>query len=243
MAEFTLSEQQLSFLTTFITKTSKIDGQGQDGGEDRTAWDAAYSVTAERVSELVAQGHSKAAALEGALAKCSTVAETGDVARAIAALAKVDGVLDGLAPEQKAGGENVGGISLVKLGIARVEWPKVQSSSHAALRDVQSAIQAAYAPFPSEAAKVAAAVGTLDGVIDTLNDTLKDQLDDVYNAQDDAERAKTVAVVRKTVSAFKTFVETDPVAKAVDGNSFAPGTSVMGAVQKNLSAMMTALGG
>ncbi len=147
---------------------------------------------------------------------------------------------EGSAPNQAEG--NIGGVSLTKLGIARAQWPAARNGAHEAIRTVQSRMRAAYAPYPSEASKVEAAIGKIERVVTTLDDTLKSQLDDVYNAQDDEARTKTVGVVQKTVAKFKNFVETDPIAKAIDGNSFAPGTSAIGPVKKNLDDMIAALG-
>lgn len=139
-------------------------------------------------------------------------------------------------------GSGVGGVNLVKLGIARNEWPTIRQAAHDGIRTLQAGIQAAYAPYPSEAGRVQAAIGVIGAVVSKLDDTLKKQLDDVYNAQDEASRASTIDVVRRTVEQFHNYVTTDPVASSIDDNSFVPNLSAIAPVRANLDQMMAALG-
>ncbi len=210
----------------------------------RAAWDTIAPKLAARVDGFVQSDAPSADKVATAWEQTQAVAAAGNYTKALEAAKKIAGVINQIAKAapQKAEAKGVGGVSLVKLGVARAEWPKVHGAAHTALDTLKSKMRKLYAPYPKEAAQLDLAVAQIDRVLSTLDDRLKEQLDDVYNAQNEDAREITIDRVRGTVVEFRNFVETDPVAVAIDGNSFTPGVSPIAPIRKNLAAMMAALG-
>ena len=249
-----LTDPQKHFLKTFLGSkspdTTDVSDTSDTRDEDpeiaklRAAWDTASAQMAPRVDALTKGAVPNAERIEKAWQAVQATAASEDYAKALAAAQRVGAAIDQMPkPAQAEDAQGVGGVSLVKLGIARNAWPGLQSAAHADLDTLKASLRSAYAPYPDQSAKVEAAVGRLDQVISTLDDTLKDQLDDVYNAQTEEARIATIGVVKRTVARFKTYVESDPVAVAIDDNSFAPNIAPIAPIRKNLDAMTAALGG
>ena len=243
-----LTEQQRHFLKTYLGSKLRDSDNTEDEDPERAklraAWQTASDQMAPRVDALTQDAVPNADRIEKAWQAAQATAASGDYAKALTASQRVGAAIDQMAKApQVADAQGVGGVSLVKLGIARNAWPGLQSAAHADLDTLKASLRSAYAPYPDQSAKVEAAVGRLDQVISTLDDTLKEQLDDVYNAQTEEARLATINVVKRTVARFKSFVDSDPVAAAIDDNSFAPNIAPIGPIRKNLDAMTAALGG
>ncbi|AVO36669.1 hypothetical protein [Pukyongiella litopenaei] len=145
-------------------------------------------------------------------------------------------------PEPTSGGQDIGGISVMKLGKARLEWIDLRRGSAAQVAALQKTIRSYYADTPGTGDMVASAFGKVDSAINRLNATLEDQLDDLLNAGTDEDRRKHAATVSKTVGAFKSLCDSDPILSAIDGNEFDASTQVIGPIKAKLDEIGRALG-
>jgi hypothetical protein len=170
--------------------------------------------------------------------------KAGEFAAAIASYQQLEGkVKQALAGGAKpAADAATGGVSIAKLGKARIEWQSTRQNAIASLGKLKTAFQAAYAAEPELAQEVNAALKKLDGIFARLNETLHDQLDRVLNEADPAKRAELAKIAKKTMADFASFVDSDPVMQALDGNEFAPETQITGPLKAKLSEIAAALG-
>lgn len=119
------------------------------------------------------------------------------------------------------GANDDGGVSLVALGKARLEWPGVRDRAFEDLGRLKAAITADYADMPEAAGQVSAALATLDKSLSVFQYALHDKLDEVLNADGEARRAK-VGEVRKIIDAFGKRLDSDPILGALDDNDILP---------------------
>jgi len=64
----------------------------------------------------------------------------------------------------------------------------------------------------------------------------------VLNEQDLSQRAKLSAIAKKTMSDFMTFVDTDPIMSALDGNEILAETKMTEPIRAKLNEVAVALG-
>ncbi|MEM9249667.1 MAG: hypothetical protein AAGB05_13345 [Pseudomonadota bacterium] len=241
MALATLNDDQKRFVEKYLGTAVDLSDAGPS--KARKAWEATAPKLDKRVTGLVESGAPLADKLAEAWGQAGKVANSGNYPKAMDAAKKVAAGIDKIAraKPQVADAKGIGGVSLVKLGIARAEWPKIHANAHSALETLISKLRTLYGPYSNEAAQLDLAVAQIERIISTLDERLKSQLDDVYNAQNEHAREITIDRVRSTVAEFTNFVDTDPVALAIDHNSFTPGLAPMAPIRRNLHQMMSAL--
>lgn len=132
-------------------------------------------------------------------------------------------------------------ISLVRLGQCRLAYGKARLKSLGAIARLKSTIRRAYRSNPGLADEVERGLGRLDALIARLNRDLENELDAVLNA-DAAGRAALAAKAGRTAGALATLLETDPVARSLDGNAFEPGMTAAGDLKSALRGIEAALG-
>lgn len=135
-----------------------------------------------------------------------------------------------------------GGVSAMKLGMARLDWIGVRET---ALRDVsklQGNIREAFAAQPEASKAVEAGITRLGMTIHRISEDLNDELDDVLNQSDPAKRANLARDAAATARGFLKLVDNDPVISAIDGTVYMPDISVVKPMKKSLNAILGALG-
>jgi hypothetical protein len=134
-----------------------------------------------------------------------------------------------------------GGVSLVKLGKARLEWADARVQGVSGIQRLKVAIQEDYADMPEAGDAVRAALGRLDKLVGQIDDRLVDELDAVLNAPAEA-RGPLADRARSTIAGFSAVVDKDPILAALDGNEFVPELSVVAPLRARLAAISAALG-
>jgi hypothetical protein len=157
-----------------------------------------------------------------------------------AVLAELVALLKSLASAPSAAG-GTSGVSLVKLGKARLEWIAVRRDALEGIRRLRTAIEAEFGDDAEQTQPLQAALRKLDEGIDQLEAELPDQLDAVLNA-DPAERPALVTVARRTLTRLTTYLSTDEVMQELDDNEVVEGLQVVGPVQAKLQEISQALG-
>ncbi len=175
-----------------------------------------------------------AAQVKALFVQCNGAIQSRDVARA-------SQCLDGL--EQYCGGTpgDAAGLSLVKLGKARLEWDGVRAEAVREIQRLKLTMQEEYKDDPEEQAAVGKALGRLDGLITSLNEELGEQLDQVLNAEPEPRR-RLLPTAQATLKRFVTFVDSDQLMSVIDGNEYAPDMRVAGPLRAKLQAIAAALG-
>jgi len=145
------------------------------------------------------------------------------------------------AEEGEAAPEPGGVVSIVKLGVVRVEW--IDNRSHAVqeLERLKQILQDEYQNVPEEQAALGAAMQTLTAKAAALDEELGDQLDRVLNA-DPAQRPKQVATANGVLARFENFLATDELMAAMDGNEYDPGMVFVEPLRDKLRDIAAALG-
>lgn len=151
-------------------------------------------------------------------------------------------VKQAMASETKSDGDASGGVSVFKLGKARVEWQTTRLDAIKAMDKLKVAFEAAYASKPQLKSEVAAALQRLDGVFTTLHEELYEQLDKLLNEADPPKRAALAGVARKTMSDFIRYVESDNIMQNLDGNEILPETQITAPIYVKLREIAAALG-
>ena len=134
------------------------------------------------------------------------------------------------------------GISLVKLGKARLEWASHRARMIGEIRKLKGLVGQAYAAAPELATSVNGGLSLLDTALGQFTSRLEDELDAVLN-ESDAERRKTLAArAISTTNAFLSECESNPVVSAIDGNEFAPDMSIIATAKARLNGISAAIG-
>ena len=142
----------------------------------------------------------------------------------------------------KSGADGTAGaVSVMRLGKARVEWIGVRRTAVTEIGRLREAIKNEFENDAEQAAQLAAALAKLGQRIDKLDPTLEQQLDVVLNAAE-AARPAPVAVARRTLQDFITYLQTDEVLVEVDGNEVLPDIAVVGNMRAALGNIAAALG-
>ncbi len=134
------------------------------------------------------------------------------------------------------------GLSLVKLGKARLEWPEIHTAASSELKRLKAEIQNQYSDMPQAAGAVTSALKTLDDSFALFNERLHDQLDEVLNAEEDA-RGKEISNAKRMIASFSKHVDSDPIIAAIDGNDILPDTRIAQPIRQKLAEISAALGG
>ncbi len=134
-----------------------------------------------------------------------------------------------------------GGVSVVKLGKARLEWANTRLQGISGIERLKTAIADDYADMPEAGDAVRAALGRLDRLVAQIDARLQDELDAVLNAPAEA-RGPLAERVRGTISGFSAMVDKDPILAALDGNEFVPELSVAAPLRAKLAEISAALG-
>ena len=153
---------------------------------------------------------------------------------------QITDLLGKLAGAAKQAGSDDGGVSLVKLGKARLEWPGVRDKAFADLGLLKKAITADYADMPEAAQQVSGALATLDKSLSVFQLDLHDKLDEVLNAEG-AARAGKVVEVRRIIDAFGKRLDSDPILGALDENDILP-VQIAAPLRGKLGEISEALG-
>jgi len=144
--------------------------------------------------------------------------------------------------EQADTGEAPGGLSIVKLGKARLEWPQVRDQAMVDLGRLKDQIREDYEDDPDAAGEVTSALGMLDKSLAAFQIKLHERLDEVLSAEGDARTAK-VGEARKIINAFNKHIDSDPVLGALDSNEILPDLQITAPLRQKLSEISAALGG
>lgn len=183
----------------------------------------------DKVQEMVSR-------LQDSVRKAGAAGNVADVKKR---LAQLDELLSKVAASvaQKAGS----GLSLAKLGKARIEWPKTRDQAMADLERLKKHIKNEYSDMPEAKGEVTNALSMLDKSLAKFQANLHEQLDQVLNASDDT-REETVKTARKMIDDFNAHVKSDPVLAELDGNDILPDIKITGPLQAKLNEISTALG-
>ena len=133
------------------------------------------------------------------------------------------------------------GLSLVKLGQARLAWGGVRGRALADIETVRAAVAAEFADDDEQQSALNAALTRIGGLAAHFNATLEDQLDAVLNAQERA-RPQLANAARATLSDYVTFLESDALMAAIDGNEITPQVQIAAPMRRALSDVAAALG-
>ena len=142
----------------------------------------------------------------------------------------------GAAPDAGAGA-----LSVMKLGRARVEWIGVRRAAVAGIVQLRDAIDAEFKDDAEQSKQLASALAQLGERIGRLDSTLEDQLDVVLNAAP-ADRPKPISVARSTLQSFMTYLATDDLLAAIDGNEVMPSLAAVAPMRAALGGIAAALG-
>ena len=135
-----------------------------------------------------------------------------------------------------------GDLSLVQLGIARVEFLSVQRQALGQLARLRSTLRNQYEDDAEQQDALARADTLLQGIEAGLGEALNDELDAVLNQADEAERRKLAGTARKTMQRLAALVDGNPIVAELDGNEVLPDMAVRAPLSARLRAIAAALG-
>ncbi|MEI7462562.1 MAG: hypothetical protein WCK15_24445 [Pirellula sp.] len=137
--------------------------------------------------------------------------------------------------------EDKQGLSLVKLGKARVEWNRIRLNALQEIERLIEILEAEYGTDKSEQAALSGARQSLSSMIDSMNDELGEQLDLVLNA-DPERRSELVTSAKAVLERFVNFVDANKILSEIDGNEYAPEMEVAEPLRAKLRQIASALG-
>jgi hypothetical protein len=155
--------------------------------------------------------------------------------------AQKDWVVRVLGVTPPGGDTGATGLSLVKLGKARVEFIEVQRRATTAIGLLRQTLQTHYADDTEQAPQLAKADGVLAALADGLDGALIDELDAVLTA-DVAKRPPLADAARVSLQRLTKYVTGNPIMSELDGNEVLPQMQVTGPLVARLQAIADALG-
>jgi len=130
------------------------------------------------------------------------------------------------------------GLSLARLGKARLEWRESLANARAQMNALKRAIVEDCVGEDERA--IPEALRAVDASMKTLDDRLTDELDAILNA-DAADRAPLIAKARASAAAFATFLLEDTMMSLLDGNDVLPQTMVCRPLRRKLAEIQVVL--
>lgn len=135
-----------------------------------------------------------------------------------------------------------GGISVAKLGKARVEWITVRQTAHVEVGRLKEIISEAYEGDTAAAGAISSALGRLDTAIGGFDEALETELDGLLSEEDPGKRSERAKSVKTLAEGFLNRCESDPVLAAIDGNEFDETIVVIGPMRSKLAEITSAIG-
>jgi hypothetical protein len=225
---------------TTAAQPAPVEPQEDTGADDELSakLNAVLQKLAPKIKAALTQTPRAKEAILKLVAAIKAAGAAGDGATAKKRLSQLSEVLTRLAAAASAAPQ---GLSLVKLGKARIEWPDTHTKAFDDLKRLKTRIEADYADMPEAASEVAGAISLLDKSFSTFNDKLHDQLDAVLNA-DETDRQSQIDAARAMINAFTKHVDSDPIISALDDNDILPDISIAAPIRAKLQEISTALG-
>lgn len=181
------------------------------------------------------------------VAQAADLARKGSVEKAQALLGQIEDMLTGTPPkappEPPAGGaQGAGGLSLVKLGKARLDWATLRGEAVRGIEQLARRVEDEYRNEADQRAQVAEATKKLRNLAAMLKEELEDRLDQVLNAADAAARTAQMRAAKVSLTEVLRVVATDPLMKELDGNELMPDLKIVKPMQDKLREIAAALG-
>ncbi len=152
--------------------------------------------------------------------------ESGQLAQAGQVLDELADALAAAAGKPPPSGSNrSSGVSLVRLGKARLEWIGIRNTAIQDIARLKSVIAEEYKDDVEQASQLSIALAMLDHKISELEASLPEELDAILNAEVEA-RTKLVGIARATMAKLQQFLTTDPVMLCIDDNEVIPGVFI-----------------
>ena len=182
------------------------------------------------------------------VAQAADLARKGGVEKAQALLGQVEDMLAGAPPKAPpeppagAGAQATGGLSLVKLGKARLDWATLRGEAVRGIEQLARRVEDEYRNENDQRAAVAEATKKLRNLAAMLKEELEDRLDQVLNAADAAARTAQMRAAKTSLTEVLRVVATDPLMKELDGNELMPNLRIVKPMQDKLREIAAALG-
>ncbi len=157
-----------------------------------------------------------------------------DYVQANKILDELEGLVKGPRTGDEGGTDGDGGLPVVKLGKARLEWNQVRTNAVDEIQRLGTILLDEYQNEPEEQGNLASAFERLRTIVATVNDDLSEQLDEVCYG-DPAQRPQWTGKAKATLKRLAEFLETDPVLSVIDGNEYAPDMEVAGPMKSKLA--------
>lgn len=184
------------------------------------------------------------------VAQAAELARKGQVEKAQGLLGDVEDLLAGTPPKAppeqpagpKGGDAGAAGLSLVKLGKARLDWATVRGDAVRGIEQLARRIEDEYRDEADQRAQVAEATKKLRTLAAMLKVELENRLDQVLNAADAASRTAQMRAAKASLTEVLRVVATDPLMKELDGNELMPDLKIVKPMQDKLREIAAALG-
>ena len=230
----------------------QTDDDGEDEGEDGAtqahvaqadakpaasdAFKARLTALLPRIKNAAGAGGDAAQQAKLKTAEAGALAAKSDFAAANALLGQVETLLGSAAAAAADGG-----ISLVQLGKAQVEWGQARTHAVAELARLKRLLKDEYRDAGDEQAALAKALQRVDDTIAAMDEELSDRLDQVLNAPP-AQRLNLAVAAKATLQRIVNRLESDEVLLAIDGNELAPDMKIAEPLRAKLGEIVASLG-
>jgi hypothetical protein len=194
------------------------------------------------LAKAEAADHPLSRELKLRVSETHTLARAKDFVQANDVLGQVENLVKQILAATAQRAQAPVGISLVKLGRARVEWIATRTRALGDMQRLKAAIQTEFKNDPQQQAQLAAAIARLDAIFEQLNEDLGNQLDDVLNEKDPVRRQELAAVATGTMNRFLEYVASDEIMAELDSNEVVPEIQIAGLVRNRLKEIEAALG-
>jgi hypothetical protein len=145
-------------------------------------------------------------------------------------------------PGGKTGKTGTTGLSVVRLGKARVQFIEAQRRAVAAIGQLRETLRAQFADDTEQQTQLSKADGVLAGLATALDSALNDELDAVLNEADTVKRQALAESTRATLQRLTGVVTGNPIMSELDGNEVMPQMQVTAPLVAGLQAIAAALG-
>jgi len=229
MALEQLTDQQINFLTNFVTKVPGASGAGDAAA---AAWAKLQAALEPRVTAALKADHPEATKIRGAWGMALDKAEAGDAEGAV----KIGQRLEALLGTEAAASDIP--TNVVAFQKSRIMWISAKRDMQSGLSNFRKAV-ADQASDDEDLNDIVKAADTLVAEFDAFDTRLEDQLDKITQTPEGPDRTKLKSAAKAALSEYMTTLN-GPFFSMIDSNPFVS-VNVAGRGRQSLSVISAAL--
>ena len=244
--DFATAGKRLNDIEALLANKATGAAAGQPAGVDPAkAFNARFGALLPRIKAASGDLGKEVSKLAAAAGNAAGDKTKEGVAQANSALDKIEKLLADAATAQAgaaSGGDANKGLSVAKLGKARLEWVGTRTEAVSGIDRLIEKIKLEYKGEDDQQNQVQLAIDKLNALSAKLKVGLEAQLDAALNESDPGKRAALAKTAKATLLGIAKLLTEDPLMAELDGNELLPDLKIVAPMKTKLRDIAAALG-